>query len=79
VTEFRLSTHSELEFYLELPAFLLLGLVCGVVAVVLMRAIFWADDLGTQLQRAMRLPHWLCPAVAGVMLGGLAIGFPHVI
>ena len=37
VTEFRLLGTTTVEFYLELPAFLLLGLVCGVVAVVMMR------------------------------------------
>src|SRR6056297_1336448 len=45
VTEFHLGTDSALAFYVELPAFLILGLVAGAVAALLMRAIFWADDL----------------------------------
>ena len=79
VTEFILPVGNALEFYVELPAFLILGLVCGLVAVALMRAIFWADDLGTRFQNAIRLPRYLRPAIAGAMLGAIAIYFPHII
>lgn len=79
VTEFVLPVQNALEFYVELPAFLLLGLVCGAVAVVLMRAIFWADDFGTYVQNGLRLPRYVRPAVAGALLGGLAIWWPHII
>ncbi len=79
VTEFVLPTQNALAFYVELPAFLLLGIVCGFVAVVLMRAIFWADDIGSFVQGKLHLPRFLRPAVAGAMLGGLAIWWPHII
>jgi CIC family chloride channel protein len=79
VTEFRLAQPEMLQFYVELPAYLMLGLVCGLVAVVLMRAVFWADDLGTVVQTRTGLPRWLRPAVAGALLGGIAIFFPHII
>lgn len=79
VTEFVLPTQNALAFYVELPAFLLLGLVCGLVAFVLMRAIFWADDLATSLQDTSGIPRYFRPAVAGAMLGGLAIFWPHII
>ncbi|MGR3505162.1 MAG: chloride channel protein [Paracoccaceae bacterium] len=79
VTEFVLPGVSTLEFYGELPAFLILGLLCGLVATVLMRAIFVAEDLGNRIQSATGLPRWLRPAVSGAMLGGLAIWFPHII
>ena len=78
VTEF-VPQATQLAFYVELPAFMLLGLVCGLVATVLMRAIFWADDMGTELARLTRLPRWLRPAAAGLLLGGIAVFFPHVI
>jgi chloride channel protein, CIC family len=79
VAEFVLPVQNALAFYVELPAFLLLGLVCGLVAVVLMKSIFWAEDFANLVQTFLRLPRYLRPAVAGALLGGLAIWFPHII
>lgn len=79
VTEFVLPTHNTLDFYVELPAFLLLGLVSGLIAVALMRAIFWADDVGDHVQKITGMPRWLRPACAGALLGGMAVWFPHII
>ncbi|WP_397542284.1 chloride channel protein [Roseovarius salis] len=79
VTEFALPVASALEFYVELPAFLLLGVICGLVATVLMHAILFAEDMASYVQMRTRLPRWLRPAVAGALLGGLAIWFPHII
>ena len=41
--EFNLPLAPDLQFYVELPAFMGLGLVSGVVAVIVMRSIFLAD------------------------------------
>ncbi len=79
VTEFTLSGQNALAFYVELPAFLLLGIVCGLVAVVLMKAIFWADDFASHLQARTGVPRFLRPAVAGSLLGLIAIWYPHII
>lgn len=79
VTEFTLNTPGALQFYVELPAFLLLGLICGLVAVVQMKAIFFADKVGNQVQERLSLPRWLRPAVSGAMLGVIAVWFPHII
>ncbi|AZV77527.1 chloride channel protein [Parasedimentitalea marina] len=79
VTEFNLVTPGALQFYVELPAFLLLGMICGLVAVILMRSVFWADAAGTYLQDRLGLPRWLRPMIAGVLLGLIAIWFPHII
>jgi len=78
VTEFVLPDHS-LEFYVEIPAFMLLGLLSGLVAAVMMWTIFVAEDLGDTVQAATGLPRWARPAVAGGMLGGIAVFFPHII
>ncbi|MGI3210377.1 chloride channel protein [Roseovarius tibetensis] len=79
VTEFVLTRSGALAFYVELPAFLILGLICGVVAAALTRSIFLAEDVAAHLQVRLRLPRWLRPAGAGLMLGAIAIWFPHVI
>ncbi|KAE9629588.1 chloride channel protein [Parasedimentitalea maritima] len=79
VTEFDLVTPGALQFYVELPAFLILGTICGLVAVVLMRSIFWADALAGFVQDHLHLPRWLRPTAAGALLGLMAIWFPHII
>ncbi len=79
VTEFALPVQNALGFYVELPAFLILGFVCGLVAVALMKAIFWADDFGNYVQEEARIPRYLRPAIAGALLGAIAIWFPHII
>nr|WP_242494111.1 chloride channel protein [Salipiger sp. IMCC34102] len=79
VTQFIIDRDNVLAFYVELPAFLILGLLCGLVAVVLMRAIFWTDNLGSQLQYRLRIPAFLRPTLAGAMLGLMAIWYPHII
>lgn len=78
ITEFTLPEHT-LEFYAELPAFLILGLICGLVAVVMMKSIFWAEDMGDRLQEQIHMPSWMRPACAGAILGMIALAFPHII
>ncbi len=77
-SEFSLPTNS-LAFFEELPAFMILGLVAGVVAVILMRALFLAEDMADELQHRAKTPVWLRPTVAGAILGLIAIWFPHII
>ncbi len=78
LVEFTLPQMS-LQFYGELPAFILLGLVCGLVAVVMMKSIFLAEDIGDAVQDRLKIPGWLRPAIAGAGLGMIAISFPHII
>ncbi|MCE8008906.1 chloride channel protein [Aestuariivita sp.] len=79
VTEFTLAEPGALQFYVELPAFLLLGLLSGFVAVALMKSIFFAEDMANHIQDRTGIPRWLRPAIAGLLLGALAIWFPHII
>ena len=77
-TEFSLPP-SSLQFFEEIPAFMILGLVAGIVAVILMRALFFAEDMADALQKRAGTPVWLRPTVAGAILGLIAIWFPHII
>ncbi|WP_369840599.1 chloride channel protein [Donghicola sp. XS_ASV15] len=79
VSEFVLSSRTVLQFYVELPAFFILGLVSGLVAVILMRSIFWADRLGNRIEAAIKFPAWARPMISGFLLGGIALVFPHII
>ncbi|MEO0622317.1 MAG: chloride channel protein [Pseudomonadota bacterium] len=78
ITEFTLPGHT-VEFYWEMPAFALLGLFCGGIAVIMMRSIFFAEKVGDRVQAKFGVPDWARPALAGAMLGVLALQFPHII
>jgi len=78
VTEYLLPENT-LAFYWEIPAFMLLGLLSGAVAVAMIRGVFFAETVGDRVQRALRMPNWLRPGVAGLLLGLIAIEFPHII
>lgn len=78
ITEFVLPPKT-VEFYEEIPAFMILGVICGLVAAVLMRSMFFAEDVVNHLQRKTGLPAWARPAIAGGVLGLIAIWFPHII
>jgi CIC family chloride channel protein len=54
--EFNLPFAPDLQSYIELLAFMGLGLVSGVVAVFLMRSIFLADTVASGIQDHLTLP-----------------------
>ena len=59
----------------EFPAFALLGVVSAAVALVLMWSILSAQDWA----RKVPLPPWLRPALAGLVVGAMALVFPQVL
>ncbi|GAB6052181.1 chloride channel protein [Magnetospira thiophila] len=61
--------------FFEFPAFAGLGLICGLVAVLFTLTTRWVEA-GFD---ATRLPGWSRPALAGLLLGGLALWFPEVL
>ncbi len=71
---FAVVEHSALSVW-ELPAFLILGVLAGLVALAFVRAV----DLARRAAGAMRLPLWLRPAVAGAAVGLIALEFPEIL
>jgi len=59
----------------EFPAFVLLGLLCALIAAVFMWSAFFAERIADRVDA----PIWLRPAVGGLLVGTIAIGFPHVL
>jgi CIC family chloride channel protein len=78
VTEFILPPPTPV-FYAEIPAFALLGVVCGFVAVAMMRAVFLAERIGDRVQRRYGLSPVRRAMAAGAALGVTATLFPHII
>ena len=60
--------------YDQLPFYLMLGLIVGLVAVLYVRSLYDCEAFFEKL----RMPAWLKPAVGGLVLGCLLIWFPQV-
>ncbi len=58
----------------ELPLFVLLGILCGAVAIVYVRAYNATEDAFAR----SGIPRWLRPAMGGLAAGAIALEFPEV-
>jgi CIC family chloride channel protein len=61
--------------FLEFPAFALLGIVSALIAISFIRGTFLVEDA----VKRVPLPAWTKPAMAGLVLGGVALFYPHVL
>ena len=59
----------------EYPAFIGLGIVAGFTAMAFMKGIMAANSLSQKVPA----PNWLKPAMGGLMVGIIAVWFPHVL
>jgi CIC family chloride channel protein len=59
---------------LELPLYLVLGVLAGIIAAIYIRAIYQAHDAFHEL----KAPRWVKPAIAGVMVGVVGIFLPQI-
>ncbi len=65
----------EIASFLEFPAFALLGICAGVLSVLVVRSVGFTQ----QFVRAARIPVWGRPALAGLAVGVMAVGYPQVV
>ena len=61
--------------WVEFPAFALTGIACGIVATLMVVLIFRVQDSAQKVP----LPVWIKPALAGLMVGAIALVFPEVL
>lgn len=61
--------------FLEFPAFLLLGGVSALVAIILIKSIFFTTDVADKIP----IPVWLHPPLGGLAVGLIAIGCPYIL
>jgi len=64
----------EITSYLEFPAFILLGVLAGLVTSIFLRTIFAAQDISEKLPG----PAWIRPAIGGFFVGVIALALPQV-
>jgi len=66
----------EITSFWEFPAFAMLGICCGAAAIALMRL---AGRIEVQSQRFTAVPRWLHPALAGLVVGVVALWYPEIL
>ncbi len=59
----------------EFPGFVLLGVVSAFVAIFLM----WSVLTGQELAKKIPVPPWVRPAIAGLLVGLIALAYPQVL
>ena len=64
----------EIQSFWEFPAFALLGILAGVAAILTVRAI----PVVQKVADTGKAPLWLRPAIAGLVVGVVGLGFPQV-
>lgn len=67
--------HYAIQSLLEFPAFVLLGVVSALVAMIFMKSIAFASETAERVP----LPEWSRPAVGGLAVGAIALAFPQVL
>ncbi|GMH05905.1 hypothetical protein Nepgr_007745 [Nepenthes gracilis] len=60
----------------ELPLYLILGMLCGVVSVVFTRLVVWFTKLFEFIKERFSLPAVVCPALGGLGAGIIALKYP---
>lgn len=63
----------------ELPSYLLLGILCGLVSLTLSRCTSFALNVADNLQKAIGLQKALFPALGGLTVGLFALAYPEVL
>ncbi|MDG1707228.1 MAG: chloride channel protein [Emcibacteraceae bacterium] len=61
--------------FLEFPAFLMLGAISALVAIILIKSIFYTDDIADKFP----IPHWTKPIIGGLGVGLIAILCPFIL
>ncbi|MFN3232866.1 MAG: chloride channel protein [Alphaproteobacteria bacterium] len=60
----------------EFPAFVLLGAVCAVAAILFTRSVFLVED---GMKKYVPLPRWSHPVLGGLLVGMIAVFYPHIL
>ncbi|XP_017980141.1 PREDICTED: chloride channel protein CLC-f isoform X2 [Theobroma cacao] len=63
----------------ELPLYLILGMLCGVVSVVFTRLVSWFTKAFEFIKEKFGLPSVICPALGGLGAGIIALKYPGIL
>lgn len=68
-----------LVLFAELPLYLILGMLCGVVSVAFTRLVTWFTKSFEYIKERFGLPVVVCPALGGLGAGIIALRYPGIL
>ncbi|KAF5781351.1 putative CBS domain, chloride channel, voltage gated, chloride channel, core [Helianthus annuus] len=69
----------DLKSVAELPLYLILGMLCGVVSVLFTRLVAWFEKAFKYIEQKFGLPTIVSPALGGLMAGLIALKYPGIL
>ncbi|KAF9587206.1 hypothetical protein IFM89_039565 [Coptis chinensis] len=69
----------ELKSAAELPLYLILGMLCGIVSVAFTRLVTWFTKFFEFIKERFGLPAVVCPALGGLGAGMIALRYPGIL
>lgn len=69
----------ELKSAAELPLYLMLGMLCGVVSVLFLRLVEWFTSIFNVIKERIGIPTTVTPALGGLGVGLIALKYPGVL
>lgn len=69
----------ELKSAAELPLYLILGMLCGIVSVLFTRLVTWFTKFFDYIKERFGLPAVVCPALGGLGAGMIALRYPGIL
>ena len=69
----------QISSFYEFPAFLILGVVSAIAAIIFIRSVFFTENVAAKVMETSRLPDWTRPIFGGLAVGGLAIFCPYIL
>ncbi|EEE68940.1 hypothetical protein OsJ_27819 [Oryza sativa Japonica Group] len=69
----------ELKSAAELPLYLILGMLCGVVSVAFRQLVVWFTKTFDLIRKKFSLPAVVCPALGGLGAGLIALRYPGIL
>ncbi|KAM0923728.1 hypothetical protein ACQ4PT_005343 [Festuca glaucescens] len=69
----------EIKSAAELPLYLILGMLCGVVSVVFRQLVVWFTKTFDLIRKKFGLPAVVCPALGGLGAGLIALRYPGIL
>ena len=69
----------DISSYFEMPAFIFLGIICAILAAIMIEAVKISQRQMANMNKKLSLPNYLNPMIGGALIGMIAMFFPEIL